>query len=394
MKRTLISITILAALFVALTSCKPKNDLTWLEKGIARAGVQLKAAAEKFEADTLMPRSIKNGNYKLINPYDWTSGFFPGSLWLEYELTGDESFRKYADLYTAKLYDVQYYKGTHDLGFMMFCSYGNKQRIENDSISPRVIVESSKSLISRVKDSTGVIRSWDFGDWNYPVIIDNMMNLEMLFWASKHTGDPKYHDVAVRHADITIKNHFRDDYSTYHVISYNNDGTVESKGTFQGYADNSSWARGQAWGLYGYTMCFRETRLDRYKEQARNIAAYIMNHPSIPADLIPYWDYNAPDIPSAPRDASAAAITASALLDLSTLTTGDESQKYFDYAETILKSLSSDDYLAKEGDNGLFVLMHSTGHLPANSEIDTPLNYADYYYLEAAKRYLEISKQK
>ena len=217
-----------------------------------------------------------------------------------------------------------------------------------------------------------------------------MMNLEMLFWASKHTGDPVYRDVAVRHADITMQNHFRDDASSFHVVSYNDDGTVESRGTFQGYSDSSAWARGQAWGLYGYTMCYRETGDAKYLKHAERIADFIMHHPNTPADRIPYWDYNAPNIPDAPRDASAAAVISSALFELSTLVPEGEGKKYFDYAETLLMNLSSDAYLAGKGTNGGFILMHSVGHLPADSEIDTPLNYADYYYLEAIGRYLSL----
>lgn len=387
------SLIALVAIAIMVVSCKPKQQNEWLEHGIERASAQLKAAAVKFEADTIFPRSIKDGQYKIVGPHDWTSGFFPGTLWYAYELTGDEQLKNFAQVYTNKLYDIQYFKGTHDLGFMMFCSYGNQQRLLGDTLSPKVLHESAESLVSRIDPNIGLIRSWDFGSWNYPVIIDNMMNLEMLYWVSKTTGDKKYSDAATVHADKTLEHHFRDDNSSYHVISYNNDGTVESKGTFQGYCDSSSWARGQAWGLYGYTMCFRETQLERYKEHAQKIAKLIMTLPSMPSDLIPYWDYNAPDIPNAPRDASAASVTASALLELSTMTTGEESKSYFDYAEKILKSLSSDAYLAPLGENGDFVLMHSTGHLPANSEIDTPLNYADYYYLEAAKRYLDLQKK-
>jgi rhamnogalacturonyl hydrolase YesR len=218
-----------------------------------------------------------------------------------------------------------------------------------------------------------------------------MMNLEMLFWASTHTGNPQYRDIAITHADNTIKNHFRDDYSAYHVVSYNDDGTVESKGTHQGFSDSSAWARGEAWAFYGYVMCYRETGLERYLTQALNIAGFFMNHPNVPSDLIPYWDYNAPDIPDASRDASAAAVYASALLELSTMNVPDAG-KYFDYAEKILESLSSPGHLAAVGSNGGFVLMHCVGHLPAGSEVDVPLNYADYYYLEAMGHYLDIKK--
>lgn len=361
-----------------------------IKNGIEVAAVQLQQNAVQFDTTVLFPRSWKNGQFRAVDMYDWTSGFYPGSLWIGYQLTGDKELRKEALKYTARLSPIQYYKGTHDLGFMIYCSFGMQQQIEKDTASELAIVEASKSLISRCDDKIGLIRSWDFGEWNYPVIIDNMMNLEMLFWASKHTGDPIYRDVAIRHADITLKEHFRDDFSSYHVISYNNDGTVESRGTFQGYADDSAWVRGQSWGLYGYTMSFRETGLDRYFDQAVRIADYIIAHPNTPEDLVPYWDYNAPDLPNAPRDASAGAVIAAALFELSTMMEGEKAKQYFDYAETMLVNLSSEPYLAKAGESGGFIIQHCVGHLPANSEIDVPLNYGDYYYLEAVKRYLDL----
>lgn len=390
MRKNLLTTLGLAAL-LALGSCSADRDpnVAAVKRGIDHARFQLEQAAAEFDSLPGFPRSLMP-KFKCIDVKDWTSGFFPGSLWLAYNLTGDEGLHAAAAKYTDRLEGIQYYKGTHDLGFMVFCSFGNEQAVEHDPHSAAVIVEAANSLISRCDSTIGLIRSWDFGEWNYPVIIDNMMNLEMLFWASKHTGDPKYRDVACRHADITMKNHFRPDYSSYHVVSYNDDGTVESQGTFQGYSDSSAWARGQAWGLYGYTMCYRETGDEKYLDHARHIAAFIMNHPATPADRIPYWDYNAPDIPDAPRDASAAAVISSGLFELSTLVPEAEGRTYFDYAQTLLVNLSSDAYLAQKGTNGGFILMHSVGHLPANSEIDTPLNYADYYYLEAISRYLKL----
>ncbi len=380
-------------LLMAFSACnRSDKKVEALKHAIDVAEYQLKQSAAEFDTTQLFPRSWKADKFRAVDAYDWTSGFFPGSLWIGYQLTGDEALKSEAEKYTARLHEIPAYKGTHDLGFMVFCSYGMQQAIENDEVSAAAIVEASNSLSSRFCDSVGLIRSWDFGPWNYPVIIDNMMNLEMLFWASRHTGDKSYYDIAVRHADNTLANHFREDNSSYHVISYNNDGTVESKGTFQGFADDSSWARGQAWGLYGYTMSYRETGLERYLEHAQKIAELIMNHPNTPEDRIPYWDYNAPNIPDAPRDTSAAAVMASALFELSTMVEGELSQRYFDYGETLLMALSSDAYLAKKGENGGFILMHATGHLPANSEIDVPLNYGDYYYLEAIRRYLEIGR--
>lgn len=383
----------LAAGMVLLVACTPKDDRQWFDHAVETAHTQLtQMAANLADApDTLcFPRSIKNGQVRLENIYDWTSGFFPGNLWLGYELTGDENLAQEARKFTNRLSDLQYYRGTHDLGFMVYCSYGQAERLQPEPADKQVIINASESLASRFSPATQAIRSWDFGTWSYPVIIDNMMNLEMLFEAAKLSGDDTLKDIAIMHANTTLKNHFRPDATSYHVVSYNpQDGTVESQGTFQGYSDASAWARGQAWGLYGYTMCYRYTQNPAYLEQAQKIAAYIMANRPAENDYVPYWDYNAPDIPNAPRDASAAAVTASGLLELQGYV--KDGKPYFDYAEQILKQLSSDAYLAKPGENKHFILMHSVGHLPANSEIDTPLNYADYYYLEALLRYKNLT---
>jgi rhamnogalacturonyl hydrolase YesR len=379
----------------SLFSCTDANkDYRWAENAVNIANAQLRTLIHAAEKDsTTLPRSVKNDQLFSENIYGWTSGFFAGNLWYASELTGDKYFEQQAEKYTAVLHDLKHYRGTHDLGFMVYCSYGNAYRItKNDEILP-ILIETAGSLASRYSDTTQTIRSWDHGAWSYPVIIDNMMNLELLFFASKFSGNPRYKNIAIAHADATIRNHFRDDFSSYHVVSYDPaTGAVESRGTHQGYAGESAWARGQAWGLYGFTMCYRETQKVDYLETAEKIAAFLMNHPHTPADKIPYWDYNAPDIPAAPRDASAAAIIASALLELSTLV--KDGAAYFNYAEEILKNLSSDAYLAEKGSNHGFILRHSVGHLPARSEIDTPLIYADYYYLEGLKRYLELKKIK
>lgn len=340
------------------------------------------------KVDSLRPQpsADKLGKLRTCDVYDWTSGFFPGSLWLAYELTGDERLLADAADYTNKMLPATFYTGTHDLGFMVGCSYGNALRISpNDSLKT-VIIRTADNLASRFNPEIGAIRSWDFGPWNFPVIIDNMMNLELLFQASKLTGDNKYKDIAIRHADKTMACHFRPDMTSYHVVSYNPDGSIETRQTFQGRSDESAWARGQAWGVYGYTVCYRETGDKKYLEFAQKIADMIISRVKT-EDHIPLWDYDAPNLPTTPRDASAAAVTSSALFELCGYL--PDSQKYFDYAESILRSLSSPEYLAEPGTNCGFILKHSTGSLAHGSEIDVPLNYADYYYLESLKRYIE-----
>lgn len=340
------------------------------------------------KVDSLRPQpsADKLGKLRTCDVYDWTSGFFPGSLWLAYELTGDERLLLDAVDYTNKMLPATFYTGTHDLGFMVGCSYGNALRLSpNDSLKT-VIIRTADNLASRFNPEIGAIRSWDFGPWNFPVIIDNMMNLELLFQASKLTGDNKYKDIAIRHADKTMACHFRPDMTSYHVVSYNPDGSIETRQTFQGRSDESAWARGQAWGVYGYTVCYRETGDKKYLEFAQKIADMIISRVKT-EDHIPLWDYDAPNLPTTPRDASAAAVTSSALFELCGYL--PDGQKYFNYAESILRSLSSPEYLAEPGTNCGFILKHSTGSLAHGSEIDVPLNYADYYYLESLKRYIE-----
>lgn len=415
------NIILLAVLALSLAACNnsPKQE-GWMDHALDVASSQLKSTAEELTGTNQIPRSIRAGydlnfldsqlqreNKSYIdslhpNPSaqqlqqkylcgieDWTSGFFPGSLWYTYEMTGNEELKTYAIQYTNMLNSVRSLKNTHDVGFMINCSYGNALRLAPNDTIKAVIIETADNLCSRFNPEIGCIRSWDFGTWNFPVIIDNMMNLDLLFTASKLSGDSKYYDVAVKHAQTTMKNHFRPDYTSYHLVSYNNDGTVEKKQTHQGKNDESAWSRGQAWGVYGYTSCYRETKDTAFLQEAVNIADMIMQR-VITNDCIPYWDLDAPAGDATPRDASAAAVTASAMLELSTL--APDGKKYFDYAETILKNLSSDKYLAVKGNNQGFVLMHSTGSLPHGSEIDVPLNYADYYYLEALKRYKDLRK--
>ncbi|MDG3582331.1 glycoside hydrolase family 88 protein [Galbibacter pacificus] len=320
----------------------------------------------------------------------WCSGFYSGTLLYLYEAMGDAELKNEALKSLQALKKEQYNTSTHDLGFMMYCSFGNAERLEDSKAYETILMNSAKSLATRYNDTVKAIRSWDSAPWNKAekgdlvVIIDNMMNLELLFWASKHSGDQKYANIAIAHANTTLENHFREDYSSYHEVIYSEaTGKVKKRITNQGAADNSAWARGQAWGLYGYVVMYRETKNEKYLQQATNIAHFILNHPNFPKDGVPYWDFNAPNIPDALRDSSAAAIIGAALMELSTYTDG----KYLAEAENILKTLLSPEYLAQKGTNGGFILKHGVGHMPANSEVDVPLTYGDYYLVEALLRY-------
>jgi hypothetical protein len=332
------------------------------------------------------PRSIENGILKLTSAKDWTSGFFPGQLWFLYELTGRTTWKSQAEIFTGNIEGQQYDRTTHDLGFKIYCSVGAGYRVTKDEKYRSIIIQAATTLSKRFNPITGTIKSWDNNPkWGYPTIIDNMMNLELLFEATHLSGDSSFYKIAVSHANTTLKNHFRNDYSSYHVVDYDtvNAGHVIKKTTHQGYSDESAWSRGQAWGLYGFTLCYRETKNVVYLQQAEHIAAYILNNPNLPGDLIPYWDFNAPAIPNEPRDVSAAAIIASALYELSTYS---KNKKYYlAKANKIIESITSK-YRSPVGDNKGFLLLHSTGSKPANSEVDTPLTYADYYYLEALIR--------
>ena len=338
----------------------------------------------------LFPRSMNGDSVKLVHSGDWTSGFWPGILWMEYEQSKRPALREEAEIFTKLMEKEQWNTDSHDVGFKIYCSYGNALRLTGNEAYKAIIIQAAKTLCKRFNPAVGCIKSWNaVGKWKYPVIIDNMMNLELLFEATKFSNDSTFYKVAVAHANTTLKNHFREDHSSYHVVDYDSaTGNVVQKNTAQGYADESSWARGQAWGLYGYTMCYRETKNPEYLNQADYIANYILDNPNLPEDKIPYWDYNAPDKDKQPRDASAAAITASALYELSLYSSNKK--KYRKAADKILKSLT-DHYRSLPNTNSGFILQHSTGHKPAGSEIDVPIIYGDYYYLEALKRKLSHS---
>jgi unsaturated chondroitin disaccharide hydrolase len=359
---------------------------------------------------TRIPRTIAaDGSLVSTDIYDWTSGFFAGNLWYLYELTADEFWKNEAVKWTETLDTIQYYTGNHDVGFMINCSYGNGLRITGNEAYRKVIIQAAGSLCTRYNPVTKCIKSWNYQkawndttDWHFPVIVDNMMNLELLFEATRLSGDKKFEDIAIQHAQTTMKNHYRPDFSSYHVVNYDTiTGGILDKATYQGFVDESSWSRGQSWGLYGFIVCYRYTKDPQYLAFAENIANYLISHPDLPEDMIPYWDYSALDTSLIPewkhddlkfpvtlRDASAAAIMCSALFELGKFST-TQGARFTKSATKILRSLASPAYMESPNDK-YFILNHCVGSLPHRAEVDKPLVYADYYFLEALLRYSRL----
>lgn len=385
---------VLSAVGLLLSACtsEPKEEPigSVIERGLKTATDQALLMAKELEnQEGKLPKSMKDGKLETSDYSWWCSGFFPGELWYLYEVNPTPELKRYAELYTARVEKAKTITNNHDVGFMLNCSYGNGYRLTGNPKYKEVMIEGAHSLATRYNPQLGLMRSWDSDKqkWQYAVIIDNMMNLEFLMWAGRATGDRTFTQMAISHADKTMANHFRPDYSSYHVVSYDTlTAQPHIKQTHQGYANESAWARGQAWALYGYTMMYREAKKQAYLEQANHIAQFLMNHPNMPADKIPYWDFDCPDIPHTVRDASAAAIMASALIELSQFNPNDFGKQCLNFAEQQIRSLTSPAYLATPGTNANFAIMHCTGHLPGNSEVDVPLSYADYYYVEALLR--------
>lgn len=334
------------------------------------------------------PRTLTPGGELVLVPSrDWTSGFFPGYLWLLSEASGQQKWQAAARTYTANIEPEKTNATTHDMGFKVYCSFGQGYRLTQDAAYRTVLLEAARTLSSRFNPTVGALRSWDHhrSTWGFPVIIDNMLNLELLFAATRLSGDSSFYRIAVSHANTTLRHHFRPDFSSYHVVDYDTvTGQPVKKMTHQGYADESAWARGQGWALYGYTMCYRETKNPAYLAQAEKVAQYILNHPNLPPDLVPYWDFNAPNLPNELRDASAGAVIASGLYELSTFSAA-HGPLYRRKADQLMANLARS-YTARPGSSRGFLLLHSTGSKPADSELDVPLIYADYYFLEALLR--------
>lgn len=380
-----------------ILSCKANSEMTFVTQSLDYCASQVNKSLEQLEADSsfdylMMPRNVEANqskwNLRKALAEEWTSGFWPGVLWYDYEYTKDPEIKLAAEKYTESLKIISEQAAfDHDLGFLMFCSYGNAYRLTNNPEYKRILLRTADTLATLYNPKVGTILSWprevENSNWPHNTIIDNMINLELLFWAAKNGENKALYDIAVSHTDQTMLNHFKSDYSCYHVAVYDTvDGAFIKGVTHQGFADNSMWARGQAWAIYGFTLCYRETKDVKYLDFVQKLTdAYLER---LPADMIPYWDFDDPEIPNSPKDASAAAVVASALIELSGYLKNGKSKQYYDAAVLMLENLSSENYIS--ADNNPSFLLHSTGHKPAGSEIDASIVYADYYYIEALLR--------
>lgn len=393
---------LLLAVVISLSACTNKADNKKLATALDYCVAQAHKTIQTLPADSaLIPRSIANGKtgWRFVNYRDWTSGFWPGILWYTYEYTHDTMWKQQAQRYSRALFPlVDSAAIDHDLGFQVFTSIGNGYRLTQDPTYRAVLLRAADTLAKLFNPKVGTILSWprEVPGVHWPLrhntIMDNMINLELLFWAAQQGGNKELYNIAVKHAETTMQNHFRPDFTSYHVVVYDTATGKKIKGiTHQGYSDSSMWARGQSWAIYGFTMVYRETKDKRFLDFVQKVTDVYLK--KLPADLIPYWDFNAPDLPAAPRDASAAAVTASALLELSTLVTDTaKAAKYRQQAEQMLQSLSTASYQSQQVNNAF--LLHSTGHKPNGGEIDASIIYADYYYLEALLRLKKLSEGK
>ena len=393
MRKTIFFITSLLCL-----ACQKQESMEELTARVfERAAAQMElmdknldSAAVSNPGVAIYPRSInKEGALWTSNYKWWCSGFYPGSMWYVYEYTGDEKIKELALEYQAGLEPLRFRKDDHDIGFQLMCSYGNCLRLTEDQTCVPVLIDGANSLASRFDPEVGCTRSWSFGKWSFPVIVDNMMNMELLLKAAELGGSDTLKNVALAHARTTMKNHFRDDKSCFHLVDYNPEtGEVVGKQTVQGLADDSAWARGQAWGLYGFTMVYRFCKEQDILDHAIAIAEYLLSR--LPEDGVPFWDYDSAEIPNDVRDASATAIMASGLIELSQYVDAEKAERYLATVEKMLRTLASEEYLCAEGEDYGFLLKHSTGNKNTDSEVDVPLTYADYYFLEALIRWSRL----
>lgn len=383
--------TLLIATLIFCSCSSSGESLEQLSSRVFTLAEQQYTLLDSQVPDDRAPKYLETNDSVVTSDMNWwCSGFFPGALWMIYEQNGNENIRLLAEKNTRKLEHLLDNKTDHDIGFQINNSYGHAYRITQAEQWKPMILAAAERLASRYNPVTKTLRSWDFvhkgRDWHWPVIIDNMMNLELLTNAARLFGREDLKRIAITHANTTLENHFRKDYSTYHLVDYDSiNGKARLHHTVQGFADESAWARGQAWAVYGYTMMARETQTADYLAQAEHIARYLLQR--LPEDGIPFWDFDSDKIPDDLRDASAGAIMASAFSELATLTADRKlAADLRQTAEKQVRTLASPDYLAEPGTNGGFLLKHSVGNIPGGTEIDVPLTYADYYFLEAVRR--------
>ncbi len=379
----------------AETEAKPRQ-VKWAEKQLEYCNRQIDRTLAELPNDSVLPRSIDidENQWHTTNPYDWTSGFWSGILWYRYENSDKLTDKLQALAYTERqrpLVDEEH-DPDHDIGFQLLCSFGHAYANTGRCEYKTILIEGARKLARLYNPQVGTILSWPHAvkanGWQHNTIMDNMMNLQLLFFAANNGGPAEFRDIAVSHARRTMENQFRPDYTSYHVALYDSITGKFIRGcTNQGLNDDSFWARGQAWGIYGFTMVYRETHDKSFLRFAEKITDVYLER--LPADYIPYWDFDDPAIPNAVRDASSAAIVASALLELAQLEDNSAyAKKYISAAEKMLHSLSSSDYQSRKRNSAF--LLHSTGNLPAGYEIDSSINYADYYYIEALTRYRKL----
>jgi unsaturated chondroitin disaccharide hydrolase len=400
MKKCVLNIVLVGCIEFIFSCSSTRLGEKDYSKALDYCMVQATNTAISLTDTSTVPRSIASGRkqWRMIDRHDWTSGFWPGIEWYLYESSKDEAWKQRAEQsqkFLAPLIDSSAID--HDIGFVMYCSYGNGYRLTQHPAYKAILLRAADTLAKLYNPKVGTILSWPREvpgvDWplRHNTIMDNMLNLELLFWASKNGGGERLYDIAVSHASTTMRNQFRPDYSSYHVVVYDTATGKKIKGiTHQGYSDSSMWARGQAWAIYGYTMVYRETKDKKFLSFVQNVTDVYLQR--LPEDLIPYWDFDDPSIPDVPKDASAACIVASALLELSTFVKDvNKAKMYREKAEAMLKELTL--HYQSHNKNNAF-LLHSTGHKPNGGEIDASIIYADYYYIEALLRAKKLSERK
>jgi unsaturated chondroitin disaccharide hydrolase len=349
---------------------------------------------------TAYPRYTQSYNsWNSGNAAYWGSGFFPGCLWMMYEATGDNQFRTWAETWTAGLEGQATTSPLHDVSFQIFTSYGNGHRLTGNAGYPPVLQDAALNMSDLFHAPSGVI-TLGWGNWQSPSAIDAMMNLQLLFWAAKNGGLQAWHDMAVSHCYATATDLVRPDGGTYQIVDYDIvTGDIVVQEALQGYADESTWSRGQGWAVYGYTVAFRETGDPNFLNLAVATADYYIDNS--PADGVAWWDFDTPDIPNTERDTSAGSVAASALIELSNLTDDPQLREKFNTAACrILLALclpeQAGGYLAEDGNGSVLspgLLMHGC-HFhpdaavePGVARPDESLIWGDYYFLEALVRY-------